>query len=66
MNKQYMVLGIKEFSVKDEKTEKDNPFVFNSLIRAIEVAQETAEYNKKNHGCFFARVVELKSVLDIE
>ena len=37
-----MVLGVKRFPVKDEKTEKDNPYIFNSLKRAVEVMEETA------------------------
>ena len=48
-----MVLGIKEFPCKDEKTEKDNPYIFNSLKRALEVAEEVAGVES------FASVVEI-------
>jgi hypothetical protein len=53
-NNQFMVLGIKGFPVKDDKTEKDNPYIFNSLKRALEVMEETAKYES------FAQVVKIE------
>ena len=57
--KQYMVLGIKDFPERDPKTEKDNPYLFNSLPRAIKIAQEIASSDYYSHS----RVVEIKSVV---
>ena len=48
-----MVLGIKGLPCKDEKTEKDNPYLFNSLERALEVAKEVAAVES------FASIVEI-------
>ena len=57
--KEYMVLGIKDFPEKDTETEKDNPYIFNSLVRAIQVAEGIAKDDYYSH----ARVVEIISVV---
>ena len=54
MEKKFMVLGIKEFPCKDEKSEADNPYIFYSLERALEVAKEVASVES------FANVVEIE------
>lgn len=36
--REFMVFGLKNFPIKDTKTEKDNPYIFSSLERAKEVA----------------------------
>lgn len=45
MRKQFFVLGIKDQPIIDPKTERDNPYLFNSLERAVEVARAEADYN---------------------
>ena len=57
--KEYMVLGIKDFPEKDTETEKDNPYLFNHLPRAIKVAQDIAASDYYSHS----RVVEIKSIV---
>ena len=56
MEKQYMVFGIKDNPEKDTQSEKDNPYLFNSLARAFEVAQEVAKEFS------YARVVKIETV----
>lgn len=60
MDKQYMVLGLKDFPEKDTKTEKDNPYIFNHLPKAIEIAQEIA----KDDYYSSARVVEIINIVN--
>src|SRR3990167_44571 len=54
--KEYMVLGIKGNPMPDEKTEKDNPYIFNSLERALEVAKEIS---KEHDGYGYGAIVRL-------
>ena len=56
-NKQYMVLGIKDFPEKDTQTEKDNPYIFNSLARAFQIAEGVAS----GEG-LYSRVVEIQTI----
>ena len=58
--KEYMVLGIKDFPEKDPETEKDNPYIFNSLVRAIQIAEEIA----KTDYYAYARVVEVVPIVN--
>ena len=55
--KQYMVFGIKDFPEKDDQTEKDNPYLINSLRRAFQVAERVAE----GEG-LYARIVKIVHV----
>ena len=59
MNKQYMVLGLKDTPESDPNTEADNPYLFNHLPRAIQVAQNIA----KDDYFGYSRIVELKDVV---
>ena len=54
--KEYMVLGVKGFPIPDTKTEKDNPYIFNSLKRALEVAEEIS---KDHNGYGYGAVVRI-------
>jgi hypothetical protein len=56
MKKEYMVLGVKGHPMPDTKTEKDNPYIFNSLKRALEVAEEVS---KDHDGYGYSAVVSL-------
>jgi hypothetical protein len=42
----FMVLGVKDSPIEDKETEKDNPLIFNSFERAVEVA---IEYHKEDN-----------------
>lgn len=52
----YMVLGIKDFPIKDEETEKDNPYLFSTLKRAFEVADKIAKQDS------YARIIKIETV----
>lgn len=53
---EFMVLGVKGFPTPDDKTEKDNPYIFNSLERALEVAKEIS---KDHNGYGMGSVVRI-------
>lgn len=55
-NKEYMVLGIKDNPERDTETEKDNPYLFNSLVRACEVAKIVAQEFS------YARIVKIETI----
>ncbi len=56
----YMVLGFRDFPSKDPKSEADNPYIFYSLKRAIEYADELSKFEE----C--ARVVEVVDLYKAE
>ena len=55
---EYMVLGIKDFPEKDDQTERDNPYIINSLRRAFQIAEKVAA---EGEG-LYARIVKIVSV----
>lgn len=60
MNKFYMVLGIKHVPIPDKETERDNPYVFNSLRSAFQFAE------KVNNEDGYVYVAEVKIIEALE
>ena len=58
-NNQFMVLGVKDLAVKDPNTEKDNPYIFNSLERAVEVARQVADLDD------YASIVKIEILAEL-
>jgi len=60
--KHYMVLGFRQFPIKDEDSERDNPYIFNSFSSAFRFMNKLYAFGKAD----IRKIEEQLCVVEIE